>query len=249
MRKSELNPSNYKQVYDYYADKPISPSLTKFAHFVFSLMYKPHIRIDQKTKKTIDSRVNSGGRIIIAANHVNNQDQYVLGALMRNVDSLRPTISNTSIPAKAELFDNPLMRFGLDNMGALPTFRKDDQENASETAGDNHMNATKALIDLCVSKMLSGQHLAIFPEGTRNTGDPREVAKIKSGVSRIALRAAEVLPISILPVGIYYPDDNPKQVKVWIDEPINSPYPSRDELSSQIQHSLQYSVDSAHKIM
>ena len=116
------------------------------------------------------------GGVVLACNHPGGMDSFVLGyASPRQVFYM----------AKRELFNiHPLMTHLLYRIGAFPINR-----GARDTAA----------IAYSVKLLREGRVLGMFPEGTRNRGNP--LRRGKSGAVRIALEAnAPVVPVVVLGV-------------------------------------------------
>src|SRR5215212_3209060 len=112
------------------------------------------------------------GGVILAANHRSFLDPFVIGCCLP-----RPTY----FVAKRELFENPLIGWFLNCMGAFPVRRGESDEESVETA--------LRLLD-------RGQAIVIFPEGTRIRAG--SLAKPKRGVGRLALQSGmPVVPIAV----------------------------------------------------
>lgn len=108
------------------------------------------------------------------------------------------------------MFKYPVLRTGVDILGGLPTFRiKDVVSKVSDEPIDDEAvamqrAASQRLQEVSVHKIVAGQNMAIFPEGTRNKENPRQVQALKIGLGNIACQAAEAVDVAILPIGIYY---------------------------------------------
>jgi len=113
------------------------------------------------------------GGVILAPNHRSFLDPWVVGICLR-----RPAY----FVAKSELFENRLLGWFLNSLGAFPIRRGESDAEAMETA--------RRLVE-------RGEALLIFPEGTRirrgSLGDP------KRGVGRLALETgAPVVPVAVM---------------------------------------------------
>lgn len=81
--------------------------------------------------------------------------------------------------AKKELFENFLLKYVMENLGAFPIDR-----------GNNDLTAVKTAIKL----LKEGHNVGIFPEGTRN----KTLGEFKSGIPRIAnIAKKEIIPFGI----------------------------------------------------
>lgn len=111
-------------------------------------------------------------KLIICSNHISFMDPFILAmSFGKQVHFL----------AKKELFQNKILAYFLDKLGAIPV----DRQNIDLKAIKNSVNVLK-----------EDKYLGIFPEGTRVKEVKRE--NIKNGIAYIALKAdADILPIEI----------------------------------------------------
>ena len=192
-------------------------------------------------------------RIIIAANHINNRDQYVVAASAQIEPTLRPMRGKTFIPAKEPLFQNPLLRRGVDVMGAMPAFRTKDAartKNADKAENRQKLRsmASRQLIETAIARIDQGNHMAIFPEGTRNTVDPLRVQELKGGVGIIATGVSTETPIAVVPMGLCYGlEDNFASLSpaVHIGQPLTDRFEHPSTLTAELYGQLQHCVDQA----
>ncbi len=112
------------------------------------------------------------GAYIFASNHRSYADPVLVVICGRG---------RFSFMAKSELFENKAFGWLIRTLGAFPVERgKGDTE----------------AIDRAISRVQEGQHLLIFPEGTRSK-DGR-VGRGKTGVALIAAKAgADVIPVGL----------------------------------------------------
>jgi 1-acyl-sn-glycerol-3-phosphate acyltransferase len=101
------------------------------------------------------------GAVVVACNHLVDFDVFPLQlALPRMIYYM----------GKAELFQNPLIHWAFRNLGAFPVYRGERDTWALERAREI---------------LLSGQIVAMFPEGTRSRG--KGLALAKPGAAKLAL--------------------------------------------------------------
>ncbi len=132
------------------------------------------VRLDMQGALHIPSR----GPVIIAANHVSYFDPLCLGVF---IDSAGRQVR---FLAKAELFENPLMRWLMRGAGQIPVFRESRDASRSLAAA--------------VEAMREGAAVAIYPEGTTTRNADFSPMPAKSGVARLAaLTGAPVVPVGI----------------------------------------------------
>jgi 1-acyl-sn-glycerol-3-phosphate acyltransferase len=122
-------------------------------------------------------RIPVRGPVILASNHVSYLDPFVLAYLAdrrhRKVRFL----------AKAELFDKPVLAFGLRQLHQIPV-----QRNTSAAAES---------LDAAVAALHAGECVCVFPEGTISL-DLEPMAG-KTGTARLS--AASGVPVT--PVGLW----------------------------------------------
>jgi len=149
---------------------PNPPRSFWFAHVVRATIGKLLIAIFRVRVIGRDN-VPAAGGVVLAGNHISYADPALLWSV-----APRPT----HFMAKSELWDNPVMAWGLDHFWAFPVVRGRSDRTAIAKATDF---------------LKAGEPVAIFPEGTRNLdGD----AEAQGGAAFIANRSG----VSIVPVGI-----------------------------------------------
>lgn len=209
MSKPEISVENYDEIYNYYAKSNTHPRFAKFGHGVMGLVYRPEASFEPGAEDQIAAHFQEGGSMIVASNHVNIHDQFSVAALAGREDVLSPLIGNTIIPAKVSLFKYPGLRYLVEGMGSVPTFRHKDVVSNPPQPGDQEklkmkQSADMRLIRLMTGALETGRNIAIFPEGTRNADNPARLQKIQRGVGVIAHAAGRKANVAILPVGLSY---------------------------------------------
>ncbi|MGA4668442.1 lysophospholipid acyltransferase family protein [Propionibacteriaceae bacterium Y1923] len=115
-------------------------------------------------------KVPTDGPVILAANHIGTLDGPLLVA----------TTPRTVALAKSELFDSPVGPF-LSVAGQIPVSRD---------------YADVRAVKRCLHLLLTGNVLAIFPEGRRGTGDMTE---LRGGAAYLAMvTGAPIVPVALL---------------------------------------------------
>lgn len=261
---------NIPEVYEYYRDNPVNKNFANFAHHLFSAVFRTDVSLWSKdAEEYIDDSLAQESRLILTANHRTEYDQYVIASLPIRVNSFKPIIGATFIPTKTELFRDDTKkykarRWAIDQLGAVPTYRAKDFEAEDDC---NRKIATDLLLDVSIERINNGQHMAIFPEGTRNKEKPLEVQKIHRGIGEIVCRSAVADKVVILPIGIVYGDKVPNEDRrprrvaklekgvtnvvnalsptVHIGEPLVGPFDRPETVRSALLPALQKSVDTA----
>lgn len=219
MARPAVELSNYDAVYRFYEKHRQNRAFARFAHFVLARVYRCEVTCDDGAAEAITEAIGSGTRLIVSPNHVTADDQYVIVAFAEKVKALRPLRGRTFIPAEPSLFrrrgrKGRMLRWAVDELGAVPTFRLTDLERrgieVTDEVRDTHRAATVRASETQVAKLAAGEMMAGFWEGTRNRVDHRVVQPLKKGMAHTAIAAATLGAVAILPVGIYYgcePDD------------------------------------------
>lgn len=115
------------------------------------------------------------GGLVLASNHKSYWDPVIVGCAL-------PKTRQVYFMAKAELFDIPLLRLIINNLGAFPVKRGGADRSAIRTA---------------LNYLASGEIVGIFPEGTRNKSEG--MLEPHLGAAMLATRAnVPVLPVAVL---------------------------------------------------
>ena len=137
-------------------------------HIFYKLIFKVIYRLEVYGKENIPNNNN----YIIAANHLSNFDPPLVCSVVDR---------GVAYMAKKELFDNLLMRWWLDWLGAFAVDR--------EKLGVSTIKTVKKIKE-------TGWVLGIFPQGTRQTNG--EISNITKGFVSLA----KSTKCGILPIGI-----------------------------------------------
>jgi hypothetical protein len=78
------------------------------------------------------------------------------------------------------------------------------------------MEVTESLMRFNINKINKGSNMAMFPGGTRNQKNLRDVQPLKSGLARIALGVKDPSNLLIVPLGFSYRKDHPKRSPVAV---------------------------------
>ena len=146
---------------------------------------------------------------ILSCKHVNMNDPLHLVALTSRVAVFGPFAGSTVIPSKRPLFDLRIRRW-IDDLGAIPTYRRKDFAAADGTLDDEATAALAAanarLVEVCANLMRRGKNIAIFPESERSAkiegSEPSRVNPLKDGVARMYLSASGAKKLPCNPVSV-----------------------------------------------
>ena len=137
---------------------------------------------------TSGGRVPKEGPVLLVANHPNSLMDPALVAAVAG----RPV----RFLAKAPLFTDPMVGWLVRGSGAIPVYRRADDER-EVTKNEDTFRAVYAVL-------AEGAAVAIFPEGLSHSQP--SLAPLKTGAARIALGGAALLgrPLPIVPVGLTF---------------------------------------------
>jgi 1-acyl-sn-glycerol-3-phosphate acyltransferase len=104
------------------------------------------------------------------------------------------------------------------------------------------------MMDVAAQRLCDGDCLAIFPEGTCNTEDPRTLQHVNSGIGHIVSRAEKLgCSPALLSVGISYGPDagQVKSARVFIGTRVVGLGGKPMNIARVVQGELQRAVDDA----
>ncbi len=247
MPRPSIELSNYPEVYDFYRNHKQGPISSHMLLGAIGLIFQPKVGYSEGAEDRIASLLDSGRTIVLASNHTKLTDPCVIAALPAREQALSKLSGNAFIPSKPSVFNNPIVRRLVDELGAVPTWRVEDIDSTVTDQTLLLKGATKALIMTCVAKLNSGEHMAIFPEGTRNKGDPYRVQELNRGVGLMICQVSQVEQPAVVPMGIHYKEGKLGLVtpSVWIGEPSEEPFDRSREVVNWLPDQLQACVDHA----
>ena len=158
------------------------------------------------------------GPVLLAVNHPN----AMVDALVVALTCPRRIL----FTGRATLFKSPLSAAFMRWAGVVPLIRQKDIAEMGATA-DASRNVGS--FDALTSALARGGAVMIFPEGI--TGDHTQLAPLKTGAARIALRArdAGVRDLHIVPIGITFERKDVPRTRVFVQ--VGEPLDLRPEAS------------------
>src|SRR3954452_10152780 len=170
---------------------------------------QPFLQVFFRLSRNGRHHIPAEGGVLLASNHRSFLDPFVIGCCLR-----RPIF----FVAKQELFENRLIGWFLNCMGAFPIRRGESDEESVKTA--------LALLE-------RGDAVVIFPEGTRIRRGA--LKQPKRGVGRLALESGA----PVVPIAVHGSEHarrgwivRPVKVKLRIGRPLT--FPSVDEASQSL---------------
>ncbi|MEO9164584.1 MAG: 1-acyl-sn-glycerol-3-phosphate acyltransferase [Aquihabitans sp.] len=262
MKRPDVKLENYEAVYRYYEAHDQSRAFARLAHKLFARHFKVDLSVADGAEQAITDAIAAGTRLVISPNHITGDDQYVIVALVEHMKALHPLRASTFIPSEPSLFTRrglagKALRRSVDGLGAVPTFRLEDLRRQGIEITDEidelYRHATIRASEAQVAKLVRGEKMAGFWEGTRNRSDYRVVQPLKKGIAHTVIAAAEQIDVAVLPVGFYYgsePDDykrpdvpGKRNPHVHVGMPIPVETTSATELVDLVHPAMQECLD------
>src|SRR6266536_4223833 len=140
------------------------------------------------------SNIPGRGGMLIAVNHPNAMVDALIGAWIMP--------RRVTLTAKATLMSNPIVAMLFNLVGVFPLRRSRDEGPLGSASAITERNQG-AFREIIAVLGQSGAVL-IFPEGTTHSNP--ELAPLKTGLARIALRARDegVKNLNIVPIGLSF---------------------------------------------
>jgi 1-acyl-sn-glycerol-3-phosphate acyltransferase len=245
--KKQLVPENYSSIYDYFEQFEPKDYVQKLGFLAMHKLYKSDLHFTDGSDEIIENHLANDGNIILAPNHQSNSDIPAIAAIAhtKTFDNIR---GNTIIPSKVDMFKWPLVGRFIPHMQAHPTFRSKDFDDSPESQALK-ASITERLMQFNIDYIDGGGNVAMFPEGTRNKGNPRDVQPLKAGLARIALGVSKPKDLLILPLGFAYRKDKPKRSPVIVcPSPVSPVSLNQDELLHLTRSRLQDATTHAFDI-
>ncbi|MBA3359331.1 MAG: 1-acyl-sn-glycerol-3-phosphate acyltransferase [Thermoleophilaceae bacterium] len=164
-------PSGHQNDLSRYHARTRARGVNPWVYWPVRALLQPFLQIFFRLRRGGRHHVPSRG-VLLASNHRSFLDPFVIGCCVR-----RPIY----FMAKRELFQNRLVGWILNALGAFPVRRGESDEQSMVTA--------LALLE-------RGEAVVIFPEGTRHRSGPLHPPR--RGVGRLALESgAPVVPVAV----------------------------------------------------
>lgn len=268
MKKSDFSIENYDKILDHLGNKPMHGFLPRITNRNDTKKFNPIVDISDEAKSFMIDSISIGNPLIFVPNHIHIDDHHIVNASLSKLETVhgikdvrKHVVGNTVIWSKPGHFEEnwrDMMLLAYSNV--FPAWREADLDKNN---GKNNAfllgRAGLKLINLSLDHMKNGNNVLFFPEGTRNTGDPKKIQEIKNGVGELAVRAWKFNPdIAIMPIGIALnkPDGIPtkdvgedvvKNAAVYFGDPITYRKDESEIVTGTVKASLQYWADNANQ--
>ena len=150
-----------------------NPIRLAFYWFVTRIVYMLRLKVVYRLEVNGKENIPKNNKYIVAPNHLSTLDPPLMGAVLPH---------QISFMSKEELFNNIIMRYWLDWLGAFAVNREHLSPSTIKTA--KNISKTDTWV------------LGLFPQGTREK--PGKITKINKGFATMA----RVTKCDILPIGI-----------------------------------------------
>lgn len=262
--KPAVTIDNIPEVYEFYRDNPVNLPFVKAAHWLLGqTIDDSQISFwSPDAEDYLHDRLADGAQVVFAANHRSAFDQFILAGLPGQLDCLKPMIGKTFIPSKTEIFNEAKwQRWAIDQLGAIPAYRGKDFPAQDDP---RRAQAAELLFNVSVDRILRGQHMAGFWEGTRNKEEPHVVQKIQRGIGEIVCRAQTGADLLVLPIGYVYDERQPESFRlprklrkpgaaiynyfhptIHLGQPLEGKFDTPDQVVAQLRPAMQESLDIA----
>ncbi len=249
MRTPHVSLENAEAVNEYFSQVQPNPALMRAFHFVMGQFIRGDVVFDEDAEEAIHKDLSEGRQIFLAHNHQNFYDPLVIASMMQKEKVFHPMITRTVIPGAAPFFNNRWYGWVVRNSGAIPVFRKSDDDDLTQQSVVRRA-ANDSQVMIMQAHMNRGMHGAIYPEGTRGRDKkdrhPTKLMSIHAGIGRIACGLDDPRNVRIVSVGTTYGANNEdlRHPTSFVARPFRiagTPV----EVVKTTKESLQYAVDSA----
>lgn len=250
--RPHVSVENAAAVYDFYGPGRRRDWFTHPLLRFVDVLYAPEVRIPAAVEAELHRLHEAGVGIIVAANHPSKHDPLVLATAVWD-KRVRFLATGTGL-TKDPIFRGPLRPL-FEYTGTVPVFRA---KNYLDAAPEIHVDAARRLIQLCVDRLVDGQVVLTFVEGTNSSADDLRTLRlesVKKGVGQMVRGAREAgRPVAVLPMALAYQGREhssvpPRKAVAAAGAPIlwddSVPVPSIDEVRAAVRDGLDDALDDA----
>jgi glycerol-3-phosphate dehydrogenase (NAD(P)+) len=183
-----------------FRERSLTRGVNPALYWTIRAMFVPFFLVYFRLQRTGSEHLPRSGPLLLASNHRSFLDPFVIGTLVR-----RPVY----YMAKRELFENRVVAWLLNGLGAFPVDRGAGDAQAMETA--------EAIL-------ARGDCVVVFPEGTRVRPGP--LGTPRKGVGRLALHTG----VPVVPIAVIGTEDvrsgwriRPRRVRIRVGSPLLFP--------------------------
>jgi 1-acyl-sn-glycerol-3-phosphate acyltransferase len=245
----KLDLSNAEEVYEYYGNRPASETFKPRLAKLCTRFFKPYIYIEQPTQDKIDNHLENNGQVACSLSHGSWLDVPNALSAFYSIHSLREILKRVATPAKAPIFNSPLLGWIVLHGDGVPYVRDKDMKKAgtynAETIARKKSLGPK-VTDITIDRADKGSHIAFFPEGERHGRTSLELLEVRGGLGKTVCESARRDNFLLVSVGIDYGEQGnqffrPSVAITAQDELAHTP----DRMTLQVKHELQAALDLA----
>jgi 1-acyl-sn-glycerol-3-phosphate acyltransferase len=258
MKRPKSSLEDVNTVIEYYRAHDPNYKMMRALHFLSGKLFNVDTRYAQGAQEAIDTHIQNGGQLLIAANHYKFQDPLILASMIEREKIFHPMRGHVAIPGNAPLFNHPVYGPIVSRGGAIPVFRSKDVASLEgidiDDKEEQRRIANKMSGDIMVDKLNKGMHGAWFPEGTRGKDkegrDPRVLMPLYKGIGHTACSVERPENLLIVCAGISYglPESHALKATVAIAPPYevaNTPEEVVARTAIVLQRTLDYAFAEA----
>lgn len=209
-------------------------------------IFRPRVIVGEGLPDQVAEHRAHGGVLALNGPHQNITDQCHVARLPRMAPEVFGELEGVArIGAKVVLFKNPLLRWGIEQMGAFPTIRYKDLKKSLGRDPDEAEVAMLLLnqnefIDASKAMLENGQDLFNFPQGTRDSN----FTKVKEGMGKIAVGVSSDVNLALIPIGIHFPRfrgvgvRNVMRPTIYADQLIRGPFDNAEAVTQMLFTSI-----------
>jgi 1-acyl-sn-glycerol-3-phosphate acyltransferase len=186
MERPFVSLENDAAVYDFFTKKGPDSQFMEVFHRLSGKLFPVHTVFAGNTRQVVGEHLAENNPALVVIGHATWLDPVFAAASLENEAELQALRGNISIPGNAPYFNKRLLGWIITKGGAIPAFRVKDVFGKEEIIDDDQLEvrrkaAAQTMIDICVTRINNGGHIATFAESTRNRGDRRIIQPLKKG--------------------------------------------------------------------
>jgi 1-acyl-sn-glycerol-3-phosphate acyltransferase len=246
---------HFKELYEFYEHHQQPRFMARIVYLLLAAQLRPHVSYAEGAKGSIKKLVQQKTPILLALNHIDDKRDAKVTSAAAFLSPIRPLLGRLRVLAKDGLFDeenaandpdfDPKLRDKIDLMGSIPVFRQIDHPDNPFVS-----KAGIAMIQTATNRVVSGDSLAVYVEGTCNkTDDKTKLQHVEGGLSHIYNRARKLgKRAAIVSVGINYgPTNDASKASIFFNTPMLDLPDKPHDITAAIAEDLQVAVHGAAK--
>ncbi len=252
-----VQPRNVEAISEHYQGHTPNERIVTLGQGASSFLLRPDIDISALDREEVIHHTESGGVLLLVANHIKGVDPLTLSAVVHDEPAFEIVKHDFIIPAKPVISRVPGIRYLADGMGAFPVVRRKDVAEKDGTVSKENRAFLEAsgrfTLDLMVSHLVGEDGEAgsatILAEGERNKGNPLEVQEFEMGAVYMYEKALKSgAKVEIVTAGIVYDAGSMFRPTVHIGGLFKPEGKKLKERSESIRKEVQHCVSQARHL-